>query len=173
MLKVTVRELGGLDLLHQRPELLPEPGELLRLAEKAFRAAIQMLPLDPRHLHDRKRAAFDAETVGQVEELGAVRGTILLQVLGDGGVALGVVRDRPEKAAHRPDVLAFRRLVDHGVPARGRLGHAEAVLVDLRPLQLGIVEGALRGLKGLVVVGQVGPGGHRASPRPCPARPAG
>jgi len=84
-----VRELRGLDLLHQRPELLPEPGELLRLAEKAFpRSDPDAGPGPTPIFHDRKRAAFDAETIGQEKELGAVRGTILLQVLGNGGVAL-------------------------------------------------------------------------------------
>src|SRR5438067_10462248 len=75
-------------------------------------------------------------------------------------VALGVVGDRPQKAAHGPDVLALGRFVRDGVPASGRLGHAEAVLLDLRLLQPGIAEGSLRVLKRLVVLGEIGPGGH-------------
>src|SRR5437762_2689899 len=75
-------------------------------------------------------------------------------------VALGVVGDRPQKAAHGPDVLALGRFVRDGVPASGRLGHAEAVLLDLRLLQPVIAEGSFRVLKRLVVLGEIGPSGH-------------
>src|SRR5438128_3578922 len=83
-------------------------------------------------------------------------------MLRDCRVALGVVGDWPQKAAHGPDVLAFGRFVRDGVSASGRLGHAEAVLLDLRLLQPGIAEGAFRVLKRLVVVGEIRPGGHLA-----------
>ena len=120
-----------------------------------------MLPLHPRHLHDGEGAAFDPQAIGQIDELGAVRGAVLLQVLGDGCVPLGVVRDRPQKAPHRPGVLPHRGLVHDGIAAGGRLGHPEAVLVDLRLLQLGIAERSLRRLHRFVVLGEIGPGGHR------------
>ena len=173
VLQIAVGELRGLDVLDQRPELLPERRELLGLVQQALHEPIQIRALDPGHLHDRKCATFDAEAVGQIEELGAVRGAVLSQMLGDGRVALGMIGDRAEKAPDRPDVLTLGGLVHDGVPARGGLRHAEAVLFDLGPLQLGIAEGALRVLKGFMVLGEVRPGGHCASPRLSPRWPAG
>src|SRR5439155_22079336 len=77
---------------------------------------------------------------------------------------------RRKEAPHGPDVLSLSRFVRDGVPASGRLGHAEAVLLDLRLLQLGISERPFRVLKRLVVLGEIRPGGHLALP-PLPAVP--
>src|SRR5438067_573478 len=80
----------------------------------------------------------------------------------DPRVALRVVGNRPKKAAHGPDVVSLGRLVRDGVPAGGRLGHAEAVRLDLRLLQLGIAQRPSRVLERLVVLGEIRPGSHLA-----------
>ena len=168
-----MRELGGLHVVHQGPELLSQGRQLFGLVQQALDETIQVGSLDPGHLHDGKCATFDPQSVGQVEKLRAMRRAVLSQMLGDGRVALGVIGDRPQKATDCPDVLTLGGLVHDGVPARRRLGHAEAVLLDLGPLQLRIAEGALRMLQGFVVLGEVRPGGHCASPRLSPRWPAG
>ena len=161
MLQIAVREMSALDVLHQRPELLPQRRQLPGLVQQTLDAPIEVLPLHPRHLHDGKGAAFDPQPIGQIDELGAVRRAVLLQVLGDGRVPLGVVRDWPQKTPHRPGALPQRGFVHDGIAAGRRLGHPEAVLVDLRLLQLGIAERPLRRLQRFVVLGEIGPGGHR------------
>ena len=162
VLQVAVRELRALHFLDQPAKPCSKGGEPGGIAEEALDAPIEVLALHPRHLHDRKRAPFDAQAVGQIGEGGALRDALFGQMAGDGRVALGVVGDGPEEAAYRPGVVTLRRPVDHRVSAGGGLRHAEAVLVDLRFLQLGIAERSLRELERLVVVGEVGPGRHYA-----------
>src|SRR5438105_3923819 len=71
-------------------------------------------------------------------------------MLRDCRIALGVIRNRPQEAAHGPGVLALGRLVRDGVSASGGLWHAEPVLPDHRLLQLWIGQGSFRGLTRLV-----------------------
>ena len=78
VLQIAMRELPVFDVLHQRPELLSQRCELPGLAEHAFHETIEVRTLHPRHLHDGKRSAFDAEPFGQIEELGAMSGAVLL-----------------------------------------------------------------------------------------------
>jgi hypothetical protein len=78
VLQIAVGELSALDVLYQGAELLSQRCELPGLVQHAFDVAIEVGPLHPCHLHDRKRATFDAEPVGQIEELGAMGGAVFL-----------------------------------------------------------------------------------------------
>ena len=64
VLQIAVRELPDFDVLHQGPELLSQCREFPGFVQHAFDEAIEVGTLHPRHLHDWKRAAFDAEPVG-------------------------------------------------------------------------------------------------------------
>jgi hypothetical protein len=97
---------------------------------------VQEVALGPSHFDDREPVGANLNALLEKLKIYIIGQVDLAKIFGNRLVALGVVADRAQEAANRPGLLERKKparfvgLVDHGVAAGGRLGHAELIELE-------------------------------------------
>src|SRR5438128_1239951 len=97
---------------------------------------VQKVALCPLHLDDREPVGANLNALLEKLKIDIIGQAHLAKMFGDGLITFGMVADRAQEAANRPGLLEYQKparfvgLVDHGVAAGGRLGHAEPIELE-------------------------------------------
>src|SRR5437763_2793758 len=94
---------------------------------------VQQVALGPLHFDDREPVGANLNALLEKLKIDIIGQAHLAKMFGDRLIPFGMVADRAQEAANCPGLLEYQEparfigLVDHGVAAGGRLGHAEPI----------------------------------------------
>ena len=114
MLQIAVRDLGGAQIATDRDPLVGEAAQARRVVEVLLDVGIKPDAVRPIHFEDRIPAAAHANPLRQILEIDHEGQRSLLEVGGNGGVALLLIGDFAHEAAHRRLALLGFNLKDGG-----------------------------------------------------------